>query len=145
MNIESLISQANPVPLAHVADGDSPHAQRTLTQVMAAEHSEAVAGHGKPARATHGGRSGRGAAGTLLRVAAGLTVAAAAAALVITQLAPRGHEGRRNAAVPRASASTHPSTAKAAWGSLSLVAHAQPLEPAPGPGQFEYTDSSSLN
>jgi hypothetical protein len=145
MNIESLISKANPVPLAQVADGDSPHAQRTLTQVMAAEHSEAVARHGERARATHGGRSGRGAAGTLLRVAAGLIVAAAAAALVITQLAPSAHEGRRNAYVPRASASKHPSTAKAAWGSLSLVAHTQPLEPAPGPGQFEYTDSTSLN
>ena len=145
MNIENLIAEANPVPLASVADGDSPHALRTLAQIMAPEHGEAAARDGGPARASRGGRPGRPAARRLPRVAAGLTVSAAAAALVITQLAPGGHEGRKDVAVPRVSAGPTPSTLAAALDSLSLAADAQPVEPAPGPGQFEYTDSSSLN
>jgi hypothetical protein len=144
MNIENLIAESNPIRLADVADGDSPHAQRTLAQVMAPGYGESVARHGRPARGTHGGQPGRSAPRTLRRAAAGLALSAGAAALLITQLSSGGHEGRKNVAVPRASAGT-PRTARAAWGSLSLVADAQPLESPPGPGQFEYTASLALN
>jgi hypothetical protein len=145
MNIEILIAAANPVPLTTVDDGDSAHAMRTLAKVISPEHGQATGRHGRRQRATHGGRPGRGAARSLVRVAAGLTVAAAAAALVITQLAPGDHGGRKSGAGPHASASPRPSTLAGALGSLSLVADRQPLEPPPGPGQFEYTAESSLN
>ncbi len=145
MNIEKLIAEANPVPLASVADGYSPHAQRTLAQIMAPEHGEAAAGAGEPPGASRGGRPGRPAARRLPRVAVGLAVSAAAAALVITQLVASGHEGRKGVAVPRASAGPRPGTVAAALDSLSLTADAQPAEPPPGPGQFEYTDSKGLN
>jgi hypothetical protein len=145
MNIENLIADANPVPLASVTDGDSPHALRTLAQIIAPEHGQAAPGDGGRPRASRGGRPGRSGARRLLRVAAGLTASAAAAALVITLLAQGGHESRKNVAVPRASAGPTPSTVAAALDSLSLAADAQPVEAAPGPGQFEYTDSSSLN
>jgi hypothetical protein len=145
MNIENLIAEANPVPLASVADGDSPHAQRTLAQIMAAEQGEAAAHGARPARAANGGRRVRSAARMLPRVAAVVTVSGAAAALVITLLAPGGHEGRKNVAGPRASAISRPSTVAGALGSLSLAADRQPVEPPPGPGQFQYTASSALN
>jgi hypothetical protein len=147
MNIENLIAKANPVPLASVADGDSPHALQTLAQIMDPEHREAAAHDAGSLRASGGGRRGRSPARRLRRVAAGLTVAAvaAAAALVITQLVPRGHEGRKDVAVPHASVGPRPGTLAAALDSLRLAADAQPVEPSPGPGQFEYTDSSSLN
>ncbi|HSR86108.1 MAG TPA: CU044_5270 family protein [Streptosporangiaceae bacterium] len=144
MNIEDLIAEANPVPLASVADGDSPRAQRTLALVL--EHGEAAARHGAHQRAAHGGRPSRsGAKRRLPQVVAVLTVSGAAAGLVITLLAPGGHEGRKNGPVPRASTGARPGTLAAALDSLSLAAHAQPAEPAPGPGQFEYTDSLALN
>jgi hypothetical protein len=54
MNIENLIAEANPVPLARVADGNSLHAQRTLTQIMAPEHGERAARHRGPSRASRG-------------------------------------------------------------------------------------------
>jgi hypothetical protein len=144
MNIETLIAEANPVPLATVADGDSAHALRTLAEVMAPGHGEATLRHGRHHRAGHGGRPGRGARRRLVRVVAGLTAAAAAVALVITLLAPGGH-GRKDVAGPRPSAGPRPTTVAGALGALSLVADRQPLEPAPGPGQFEYTKSTSLN
>lgn len=72
-------------------------------------------------------------------------MSAAAAALVTTQLVPRGHESRKDVAFPPASASPKPGTLAAALDSLSLAADAQPVDLPPGPGQFEYTDESSLN
>jgi hypothetical protein len=145
MNIEKLIAEANPVPLAGVADGDSLQAQRTLTQIMAPERGEPAVSHGGPSRAAQGGRPGRGAPRKLFRVIVGVTVPAAAAALVITLLAPSGHEGRKPVAVRHASTSPRPDTLAGALTSLSLTADAQPVEPGPGPGQFEYTESSALN
>jgi hypothetical protein len=145
MKIENLIAEANPVPLATVADGDSAHALRTLAQIMASDQREAPSRDGGSAYASGGGRPGRGAARTLRRVAVGLTVAAAAAALVTTQLVPRGHEGRKDIALPPASGGGKPGTLAAALDSLSLAADAQPVDLPPGPGQFEYTDESSLN
>lgn len=145
MNIEDLIAEANPVPQASVADAESAHALRTLAVVVASERAEATGRHGGHQRATHGGRPGRAATRRLARATAGLTVAVAAVALVITLLAPGGHEGRRNVAGPHASASPRPDTLAGALGKLSLVAHAQPLDRPPGPGQFQYTDSSALN
>jgi len=144
MNIENLIAEANPVPLASVADGDSLHAQRMLAQITAIEHRERAVRHGGPSGPSHSGRPGRRAPRKLFRIVVGVTVSAAAAVLVITQLAP-GHEGRRNVAGVHPPTSPRPRTVAAALHSLSLVADAQPVEPAPGPGQFEYTESSALN
>jgi hypothetical protein len=144
MNIENLIAEANPVPLASVADGDSPHALRTLAQIFAPEHREAAALGGGSPHASGGGRPGGSPARTLRRITVGLAVSAAAA-LVITQLWPGGQEGRKHVAVPHASVGPPPGTLAAALDSLSLTASAQPVEPSPGPGQFEYTDESSLN
>lgn len=145
MNIENLIADTNPVPLASVADGDSSQAQRTLAQIMVPQHGEAAAHVGSPPHAARQ-RSGRSAAGRrLARVAVGVAVSAAAAALVVTQLASGGHEGRKNVALPHASPSPRPGTVAGALGSLSLAADRQPVEAPPGPGQFEYTDSSALN
>jgi hypothetical protein len=145
MNIENLIAAANPVPLASVDDGDSAHALRTLADVMALENGDAKARHGRRQRTAHGGRPGRHAARWFAGVAAGLAVSAAAVALVVTLLAPAGHEGRKNVAGQHASVNPPPRTLAGVLGALSLAAHRQPLEPPPGPGQFEYTDSLALN
>jgi hypothetical protein len=148
MNIENLIAEANPVPLASVADGDSPHAQQTLHRIMVLEHGEAAVRHGEPSRGSHGRRPGRRAPRSRSRIVVGLTasaMAAAAAVLVITQVAPSGHEGRKTPAGPHAAMGPRPGTLAAALSSLSLAADRQPVEPAPGPGQFEYTDSLALN
>jgi len=148
MNTENLIAEANPVPLASVADGASPHAQRTLDRIMLLEHGDVAAGRGRRRRAVHGARRSRRAPRRVSRVVVGLTLsatAAAAAALVITQLVPVGHQIRRNAAVTHASTRPRPGTLAAALDSLSLAADAQPVESPPGRGQFEYTDESSLN
>jgi hypothetical protein len=144
MSIEKLIAEANPVPLASVADGGSPHAQRTLAQIMVAEHGE-TARDGEPGRASRKERPGRGRARWLPRVAIGLTATAAVGALLITLLVPGGHGGHTNVPFPPATGGARAGTLAAALGSLSLAADAQPIEPAPGPGQFEYTDSSALN
>jgi len=144
MNIEDLIAEANPVPLASVTDGDSPRAQQTLARVL--ENGEAAAHHGAHQSAARGGRPSRSRAKRRLpQVVAVLTVSGAAAGLVITLLAPGGHESRKNGPVARASTGARPGTLAAALDSLSLAAHRQPAEPAPGPGQFEYTDSLALN
>jgi hypothetical protein len=146
MSIEKLIAEANPVPLASVADGNSPRAQRTLAQIMVAEQGEAAAPDVRPIPPSQLRRPpGRGSSPWRRRGAVGLIASAAAAALLITLLPPGGHEGRKNNSVPPAVTGGRPGTLAAALGSLSLAADAQPLEPAPGPGQFEYTDSSSLN
>jgi hypothetical protein len=145
MNIENLIAEANPVPLASVADGDSPHALRTLAEILAPEFAEPAARDGMRSRASRGGRPGRRAARWLPRLAAGLTASAAAAVLTITLLAPGGHERHKSVTGPHASAGPTQGTLAGALGSLSLAADAQPVEPPPGPGQFEYTDESSLN
>jgi hypothetical protein len=145
MNIENLIAEANPVPLASVADGDSLHAQRTLAQIMAPERGKRAVRHGGPSGSSHSGRPGRRAPRKLIRIVVGVTVPAAAAALVITLLAPDGHEGRKTVAGRHAATSVRPRTLAAALDSLSLVADAQPAEPGPGPGQFEYTESVALN
>jgi hypothetical protein len=146
MSIEKLIAEANPVPLASVADGNSPRAQRTLAQIMVADQGEATAGDVRSVPPSQSRRPpSRRPARWLRRAAVGLIVSAAAAALVITLLPPGSHQGRRNNAVPRASAGARPGTLAAALGSLSLAADRQPIEPAPGPGQFEYTESSWLN
>jgi len=144
MSIENLIAEANPVPLASVPDGDSPHAHRTLVQIIAAEHGD---GSARSGRADHGGRPGRGAAHRLPRISAGLSAAAAVAAVavVLTQLGSGDHGGHKALASPTPSTTARPGTLAAALDSLSLTAHAQPAEPQPGPGQFEYTDESSLN
>jgi len=145
MNIENLIADANPVPLASVADGDSLHAQRTLAQIMAHERGELVDRRLGPSGASHSARPGRTAPRKLIRIVVGVTVPAAAAALVITLLAPGGHEGRKTVAGRHAATSARPRTLAAALDSLSLVADRQPVEPGPGRGQFEYTESSALN
>ena len=148
MKIEDLIAKANPVPLASVADGDSPHAQQTLAQIMLLEQGEAPASHGNPPRAQAGGRRVRSTTRRPSRMVVGLTVSAAAAAvtaLAITQLGPGGHEGRGGGPVSHVSGGPQPGTVAAALHSLSLVADAQPAQTPPGPGQFEYTDESSLN
>lgn len=144
MKIENLIAEVNPAPLASIDDGDSARATRTLAEVLNLASGDATARHGKRQRTAHAGRRGT-ASRWFAFGAAGLMVSAAAAALAITALAPSGHQGSKTVPGPHASAGPRPGTLAGVLGALSLTADRQPAESPPGPGQFEYTDSSSLN
>ncbi len=126
MNIETMIAAANPVLTASQPEADSPQAQRILTQILDPGHA-----HHVPRRRLPGGPALR----VLSLSAVGIGAAAAAAALVVTQLPPGTGQP-----------SNHPpSSLAAALGALASTAAAQPPVLAPGPGQFQYTDSVALN
>jgi len=119
MNIENLISAANPVPTATVPTSDSPQARQVLAQVL-----------GAPSPGSAGGRRRR----RYLTFGAVLVAAAVAATALLLPGSPAAHRpppGNQALAT--------------ALGRLSLVASSQPAGHPPGPGQYQYTDSTSLN
>src|SRR5258708_5184340 len=126
MNIETMIAAANPVLTASQPEADSPQAQRILTQILDPGHA-----HHVPRRRLPGGPALR----VLSLSAVGIGAAAAAAALLVTQLPPGTGQPRNPPPRPLA----------AALGALASTAAAQPPVLAPGPGQFQYTDSVALN
>jgi hypothetical protein len=120
MNIEDLISAANPLPTATAPGTDSARARQTLQRILA----EAEPTNSRPGRR----RS---------RLIFGGLAAAAAAAIAVTLIVP-DVSGR-----PRPWLGSR--TLSGALGKLALVALSQPPAQPPGPGQYQYTDSRSLS
>jgi hypothetical protein len=116
MNIEQLITHANPVPASNVAAGDSPAARETLTAILGQRR-----------------RSRRPMPGLVL----GAVAAAVVVAVAVTQLLPGP------AISPRPV--TRPGQTVAGLNSLALAAAAQPSHSPLKRGQFEYTDEVSAS
>jgi hypothetical protein len=130
MNIETLIAAANPIPTATAPGADSAHARQTLARVLAepAEPADRRDRSGRPYRLNNH---------RLGLALGGLTAAAAAAAVAAVLLT--GASGRHGP--PTADGSALSRT----LGKLALVASGQPVARPPGPGQYQYTESKSLN
>ena len=118
MNIETLIRDANPVTTTSLAAGDSPRARHMLDRIL-----------GEPAARR------RPAAPSRRIAAAG--VAAGVAAVVVAII----HQG--SPAPPVGTFRPNPAAATALR-ALALAAAAQPVPTLPGPGQFLYVESESV-
>jgi hypothetical protein len=144
MNIEDLITDANPVPHGSVLKPDSQQARKTLAQVLDAQGpGHAAKGLAARDRRGHGlrghGLRGHGlrASSIAPRIALGCLAAAGAAAIVLAQVLP-GPQARRSDPAHRAR------TVSAELDALATAAAGQPLVRPLRPGQFQYTDSVSL-
>jgi hypothetical protein len=128
MTIEDLIAAANPAPVATIGAGDYARARRTLAQILASPERASLG------MAPHRGRRSR----RLMLPVALAGVAATAAAAVVVTLLPAA-PGRPGPVGP----SGHPTAGSLA--ALAVAAAAQPMQPPLRHGQFEYTQSTSLN
>jgi hypothetical protein len=121
MNVETLIRAANPVPASDIEPGDAPGPRRALEKIMR-----------QPARRRR--LSARTTALSSIAVAA-----AAAAAVVVTMTLPG-----TTTAPPNRPPARHQSGLAVTLGHLALTADHQRAPVVPGPGQFQYTKSTSL-
>src|SRR5262249_14306645 len=114
MNIETLIREVNPVAASDIEPGDSPAARRALDQILRG-----------PARRRRPSVRAIG----LTTIAAG-----GAAAIRLVSTLP----GARASPLARP-----PPGLATAFRHLSLLAAGRPASAPPGPGQFQYTSSTS--
>lgn len=115
MNVETLIREANPVRASDIEPGDSPGPRRALEQIL-----REPAKRRRPSARTIG-------------LAAVAAAAAGAAAIVMIATLPG----------PATQLTQPPPGLAAAFRHLSLLAASQPASAPLGPGQFQYTSSTS--
>jgi hypothetical protein len=123
---EDLIRAANPVRTSDVPGGESPAARRLLASLPAPAPSRARRRSARPARV---------ALGTV--AVAGLTAGIVTAVTMASPAPPPGP------ARPAAAGSV-PASVTGSLRDLVLAAYRQRAVPVPRPGQFQYTDSVSL-
>src|SRR5215472_15390562 len=129
---EELVRAANPVRTSEVPPGDSPAARRLLATLPAPAPAHARRRGDRPARRA--------------RLALGGAALAAATAAIVTAVTIASGPAHPGQAGPAPRPGSHvPASVTGSLRELMLAAFRQPAVAALQPGQFQYTDSVSLN